>query len=419
MTRRIRQAAITLLAVGAMALLPWGCTKPEPVPPRPDAMEVGKPAARHDPAADNEWNTYHGSPALDGVAHVKLPDRLALRWRFKASGAVLNTPVATDGRLYFSNDKGLLFAVDLEGREVWSRTLAREATDDAPPVQEQFDAPLACFDGTVVAASAEGVVYALDAATGQEQWRMDLDGYIMGTPNLRPASEGRPGALFVIEQGEGALHCLDFATGKPLWRTEGVDRCDGSAGVGEDVVVFGSCAAALHVFSATDGALLREIEIDGDSQVAAGVALVGDSVFAASRSGKLVHANTRTGAAVWVSEACQDEAFSTPAVNDDWVLFSAEDGRVYTLDRNTGQQKWTSATDGSPSSPVIAGDKVVVASDGTLYLLRLADGGEVWSYEVSDQITSPAVVGDLVVVGSEDGTVAAFGAAKEPTETPL
>ena len=81
-------------------------------------------------------------------------------------------------------------------------------------------------------------------------------------------------------QGYGVLHALDFATGQTQWKTEGVERCDGSAAVNNDVVVFGSCAAALHVYSTLDGSLLRELDLEGDSQVAGGVALVGDSVFA-------------------------------------------------------------------------------------------------------------------------------------------
>ena len=64
---------------------------------------------------------------------------------------------------------------------------------------------------------------------------------------------------------------------------------------------------------------------------------------------------------------------------------------------------------GSPSSPVIAGDKVLVASDGKLFFLDFKTGKKLWSAAVSDEITSPAVVGSMVLVGGDDGTVTAFG----------
>jgi outer membrane protein assembly factor BamB len=62
------------------------------------------------------------------------------------------------------------------------------------------------------------------------------------------------------------------------------------------------------------------------------------------------------------------------------------------------------------SSPVIAGDKVVVGSDdGRLYLLDLADGRSLWSYEIGEAVaSSPAVARGWVVVGADDGQVYAF-----------
>jgi outer membrane protein assembly factor BamB len=65
-----------------------------------------------------------------------------------------------------------------------------------------------------------------------------------------------------------------------------------------------------------------------------------------------------------------------------------------------------------PSSPVIAGDKIVVAADGELYLLRLADGAKLWSLKISDDVTSPSVTQGMVLLGSEDGTVVALGQAQ-------
>jgi outer membrane protein assembly factor BamB len=298
--------------------------------------------------------------------------------------------------------------VDQEGEEVWSETLIRGTRNDGSPIEEVFDAPLAFFGSTVVAGSAYGIVYALDAATGNEKWRAELDGTILGTPNAWTAPSGQT-ILLVIEQDFGVLHGLDLADGSRLWKTEGVDRCDGSPSVANGVVVFGSCAAALHVFSAEDGTHLRDIAIDEDSQVAGGVALVGDSVYSGCRSGKVLHANTKTGETLWINQDTDYEVFSTPAVNENWVVYGSEDGNIYGLDRATGTQRWVFPTQDTPASPVIAGDKVVVTSAGTLYVLRLVDGEALWSTEVSDTITSPAIVRGSVVVGSDDGTVTAFG----------
>jgi len=372
----------------------------DPPTPGSDVMKRSAPAV--------VWNTYHGAATLDGVADIRLPDKLELRWRFKAGAPVRTTPVGEAGRVFFTNAKGQVFRVDGDGIEVWSRTLTR-AADDGQPLEEVLDAPPAYFDTTVMVGSADGIVYALEAATGADRWTADLDGTILGSAGYYATQDREHASVMVIEQGSGMLHCLDFRTGQHRWRADGVDRCDGPPSVGNGVVVFGSCAAALHVFSADDGRLLRQIEIDPDSQVASGVALAGDSVFSGSRSGKVLCANTESGAIRWTNEDSDDEVFTTPAVNSEWVVVGSADGNVYALDRAGGERRWAFTTQGSPSSPVIAGDKVLVSSGGTLFLLRLADGGMTWSHEVSDAITSPAVVGDLVIVGSDDGTVSAFG----------
>ncbi|MBN2307879.1 MAG: PQQ-binding-like beta-propeller repeat protein [Candidatus Hydrogenedentes bacterium] len=359
-------------------------------------------------AQPGRWNTYHGGPSLDGVAEGSLPDTLTPRWRFMAGAPVRTTPVAGGGRIYFANVKGRLFAVDLRGAEVWSKTIPREKAVSRFSPDEQFDAPLACFGDTLLAGSADGVLYALDAATGEIRWRADLDGTLLGSPNVDAGT--RPARVFAIEQSMGVLHCLDFDTGEPVWRAQGVDRCDGSAGLGGGVLVLGSCMAALHVFSADTGELLREVPIDPDSQVAAGVAVLGDAAFSGSRSGKVLQIDTKSGEIKWINADCTDEVFSTPAVDAAHVVFGSEAGDVYAVARADGRLLWTFSARGPATSAVLAGDKAVVAADGVLYVLGLADGKPLWSYEVCDDVTAPAVIDGMVIVGCDDGSVAAFGA---------
>jgi outer membrane protein assembly factor BamB len=63
------------------------------------------------------------------------------------------------------------------------------------------------------------------------------------------------------------------------------------------------------------------------------------------------------------------------------------------------------------SSPVVAGDRVIVGSDdGRLYIVSLADGKERWNYELGQPIqSSPAVVDGHIVIGCDDGSVYCFG----------
>ena len=363
--------------------------------------------------ADAAWSTYHGGPALAGAVKAAVPDEPVVLWRFQADAPVYYTPVSCGERIYFSTTRGGVFALDLDGKEVWSKHLVRGIKNDGSPRMQRFDAPAACFENTVLVGAMSGTLYAFDAATGDEKWTYDVGGPILGTVNrLRSTEAGGADRVFVIGQDDGTLHSIDLKTGEGVWKAEATDRCDGSPSVIDGAIVFGSCAAALHVFSADNGELTRNIPIDGDSQIAGGVALVGDSAFSGSHSGYLIHANSRTGEIVWINEDSEDSVLSTPAVSGDWVVFSSYDGRVYGLDRTTGVQKWRFDTEGWPTSPVIAADRVIVSADGVVYLLRLDTGEKLWSDEVSDEVTSPAIIDRMIVVGSEDGTITAFGASQ-------
>lgn len=401
-------AGILLLGLAVPA-----CRNPQPDAPadaRRTAAESTVPQTAS-AATGPFWPTYHGSPALDGAAEVSLSDSLEPVWRVEVDAGVWNTPVTGEDRVCVADTRGGIHALDWKGREVWSKSFTEPATTGTTPLPLSFDAPLALFDSTLIACAAGGEVYALDVANGSVRWMTDTDRPTLGTPNLsRTVVDGHARSrLFVLDQSAGALQCLDFDSGRLLWVSADVDRCDGSPAVNDAFVAYGSCASAIHVFSTDSKEMLRQIHLADESQVAGGVVLLGDSVFSGSRSGLFIHANVRTGETLWINRDCEGEALSTPAVDRDRVVFTANDGAVYALDRNSGALRWKRKLGSEPSSPVIAGDKVLVSAGGTLYLLRLSDGEPLWSYDVSDEITSPALAGSLVVVGADDGTVTAFG----------
>lgn len=366
-----------------------------------------------------QWNTYHGGADLRGVSATTLPDQPELLWRYNAGGAVYTTPVSDGERIFFTAKKGQVIALDLHGSEVWKKSFTR-TNDAGAEMPVQFDAPLTCRGGLVFAGTSSGTLLALDAKSGEEIWRYETGGIITGSPNFiaGQVSFDREDAktqrkekwtVMVLDQAEGVLHAVSMETGLGLWKTDGVGRCDGSPGIGKGRIVFGSCLAALHVYSAADGTPLRDVEIGGDAQVAGGAALDGNLVFAGARDGRLICADTETGEIVWSSAESEQQTFSTPAVTSNLVVYSSDNGFVYAVDREQGKTLWKFEPGGLPTSPVVAQNTVAVSADGVLYLLSLNDGRLLWSKIVSDEISSPALIGGMIVVGADDGTVSAYG----------
>ena len=347
----------------------------------------------------SEWPTYHGGYNLDGVATAAPPDSPERLWRYKAGARIEEPPVAGGGRIYFTTAKSHLEAVDMGGRPIWKI----EVADDS------FSAPPLFADSLVVVGSTKGTLYAYDAATGKEKWTHKVGDYIQGTANRVDLPGGNKKGIVAISQTDGALHCVEIDTGKALWTTGPLERCDGSPGAANGRIILGSCASALHVFSVEKRAKTADIPLGGDSQVAGGVAVVENMAFAGTRNGSVCAVDVAGNKVVWTNRDSRRQAFTTPAVNGRFVIFGSDDGKVYALRRDTGAKVWDFDTGDKPSSPVIAGHRVVVSSGGSLFLLDLEKGGKVWTVRVSDEITSPAIVGGMVIVGADDGTITAFG----------
>jgi outer membrane protein assembly factor BamB len=377
----------------AAAFLLVGCDAKAPASP------VQSPESRvQSPPASSGWSTYHGNFALDGVAGSTVPDAPERLWKYKAGNRVEVTPVGADGRIYFTSAKGGLFAVDLKGNEVWKITIAPET----------FTTPVLLVDGVLLVGSGKGVLHAYGAADGKEKWTYDVGGTVQGTPNRIDLPGGRKG-IMAISQSDGAIHAIDFETGKGAWKGPGGERCDGSAGVGGGLIVMGSCAAALHVFSTEKGEKVRDVPLGKDNEVAGGVAMSGPLAYAGTRTGKLACVDVAEGKVLWTNGEGQGEAFQTPAVGEKIILFGADDGKLFGLKRENGEKIWAFDTGNRPMSPVIAGDRAVFTSGGTLFVLELATGKKLWSAPVSDDTTAPAVLSGMILVGGDDGTVTAYG----------
>jgi outer membrane protein assembly factor BamB len=387
------------LAVGAAvlalsALAGWFFV-PQAPPPVPTAAVPAPAPAR---AVGEDWPTYHGGYSLDGLAAVAPPDQPERLWRTKIGRRIDHAPVVLGGRIFAAAPKGPIVALNLQGEQVWAADHAKD------PVTT----PLLAAEGLIIAGLQGGALVAHEAETGKEAWRIDLGGSLQGTPNRVLLPNGGKG-IAVLSQNDGAVHVFELKTGKALWKTDPVERCDGSPGTDGGRLAFGSCASAMHVISLEKAAKAADVPLGGDNQVAGGVAISGGVAYAGTRSGAFFAVDLGGAKVLWTVSLQTKESFATPAVGEKLVVFGAQDGKVYALQRSNGAKAWDLDTNEVPTSPVIAGNRVVVCAMSDLQILELETGKRLASIKVADELTSPAVSNGVIYVGTDDGAVAAYG----------
>lgn len=186
-----------------------------------------------------DWPQWRG-PARDGLAPDtgwnKLwpadgPPRL---WLARV-GTGVSSPVVAAGRVYVTGNAGAdrdqILALDLvTGVELWRHSLPAASTNHPMPIVPNGPAATPTVaDGRVYVLSREGEFRALDAATGELRWRVDLLADLGGKRPVYGYAQSplvADGRVYLDVGGSGgSTTALDAVTGAVLWRAG-----DGEAG---------------------------------------------------------------------------------------------------------------------------------------------------------------------------------------------
>jgi len=111
-------------------------------------------------ADKNDWTVYQGNNRRTATTSLTLPAKIKQDWTFKPSmGTMPTAPVTVSGLTFIANRSGVLRALDNQGKTKW-----QAYTGGA------IYFPPAVADGRVYTGSADGRVYAHEAATGRKLW---------------------------------------------------------------------------------------------------------------------------------------------------------------------------------------------------------------------------------------------------------
>ncbi len=305
------------------------------------------------------------------------------RWRYRAGSPIHSSAAAYGDLIYFGDRSNVIHALDRRtGSERWRvETGSDRSFEWGHEGWDYFNSSPVISGETVIIGSGDGYVYAFEAATGAERWRVETNGRVRGSP------AADDGGVFV-GSADGVLYAIDLETGGVEWRFETEGASNSSEEFGFDRKTIQSSpvlAAGVALFGSRDGKFYAVDLSSGEQRwrydhstpwVISSAAIHDDLAVVGTSDGLYIHAlNIETGEEVWRYET-GDRVFSSPAVSGGAAYVGVHDGRLLALDASSGEYLWALHFDGAVmSSPVVDGGRIYVGSDdGALHSIRLEAG---------------------------------------------
>jgi len=240
-----------------------------------------------------------------------------------------------------------------------------------------------------------GRVFALAQDTGDVRWQQVTGGAVVGGPTVA-------GDLVVVGSSDGVVQAFHIADGSLAWRTSINGKIWSSPAVSGDSVFFGSLDHGVYALDLADGSQKWTFETNGS--VVARPLVVGDMVVVGSFDRNLYALDAATGELRWSFQG-ENWFWASPVTDGTNIYAACMDGKLYALDME-GRPIWSQPFDaGDPivSTPVLLGDRILVASDserGRIHLVSLRNGTQEWFYDLGARVRADLVGQDSLAIVS-------------------
>ena len=292
-------------------------------------------------------------------------------WRFPQEGKANVTyyapPVLTeDGQLIVGDYVNILHSLNpATGQENWNFT---EATD------RYVGSPLAA-DGYIFAPNAANIMFALNS-NGTKKWPFVTTGPLWAQPITSPECD-----CIYVPSMDHHVYAVNVETGAEEWQSENLGgSIVGSPALSADGVLYvGTFNSEVVALNAANGEVLWRVATS--DWVWGGPILQEDRLYFGDLSGNIYALDAKTGAVIWQQQP-GGPTTESPLVTENALYVTTDDGNLYAIDLD-GTIRWNKTIVGQlHSSPVKAGDLILVAatkSDALIYAFD-ASGTQVWTF---------------------------------------
>ena len=280
-------------------------------------------------------------------------------WKSKITKQELTAGVeAAEGIVVVGNRKGQLFALDqATGSQKWSAKLSGAILS-----------PSLIQSGRVITIANDGTVFAHDAVTGQQVWAYKL-------PNVQFSLRGQPAPVrlddrtILVASANAYVYALDVISGVPRFQrrvaiSEGRSDIQRLIDIVGDPVVAGQYLVTTSFqgqVTVTDLATQRVVWSE-DASSTNRPEVSGDKVFVSTVDGKLNAYSLSTGQLAWQNEELLNRQLSNPVMLGQSLVVGDLDGVIHLLDPASGKLVGRAKTSGEVQSLRVIDNQLYVAT---------------------------------------------------------
>jgi outer membrane protein assembly factor BamB len=409
----------------------------------PDTSLASTPIRLPAPYHNPEWTQPGGFPS-NATYHLDAPGPLRRLWDSSAGKGSDSTsrltaaPVVGGGEIFTIDAEAHVYAFDAKtGRALWDKRLAPKNGTDMPTLWGLLGKPntiepasgmgggVAYDQGKVFVTSGFGVVYAMDAKTGERIWGQDIGTPIVNAPVVN-------GGRVFFSTHDNHFFALAESNGRQLWTHQGIPESAGvlsstSAAVLGEFVIVPYSSGEVYALRVQNGQVAWSDVLSHSGQVTAlselddiaGRPVIDrDMVLAISHSGVMAAISLTSGDRVWSRDIGGTQ---TPLAAGDYVYVMTGDGKLLCLTRKEGKIRWVHSMPTyedvknekrliSWTGPLLVSDKLITASsDGYMEAISPYDGRLLGRVSLEDGTSvAPIVANGIVYIYTDDGELVAL-----------
>jgi len=358
-------------------------------------------AGVHDRRVDPQIGTVNLAPAsawVEGCGPREAFD-LQEEWRLTTDGFVDASLRRVGDTFIVASWDGRLRAVNLTGKVVWEQNLG-DVIDATP-----------AWDGHRLYVQTWGRdVFAL-GRDGQILWRFST------SPS--PADDHRQAALLpvggkvLLPAWNGIVYALDAESGERLWQYDAGEALRSAPVLDGDRIYLAGSGGTLSAL-ALDGRLLWQVTFA--APLLSTPALTGNGLVVVSRDGEIARFDRR-GQRLWLRQLGETCHYGAPVIDKDRLYIGTSGGSLWKLRVDDGSLVWRQDGFGPIyATPALHARRLYLGdNDGGMSVVDADSGTVVSAFRVSGEVQgTPWVDNDRILFGARDRTVYALRRVARP-----